>query len=149
MALGSVASQNGKRGHKKGSLFERVAPFGASNIWIECSSDERRPVWSGEVDSDQGLRHNYGRFHPQTFDNIAKAQARRRTRRGLHARSSPRNERLFGLSGRSSYRSNGIKLEKLGDDYDPRDDSCVKAFVRLLARIAHAAVLAESETDSA
>ena len=53
-----------------------------------------------------------------------------------------RNERLFGLSGRSSYRSNGIKLEKLGDvDYEPRDDSCIKAFVRLLARIAHAAVL--------
>ena len=69
---------------------------------------------------------------------------------GVCMPASRRNERLFGLSGRSSYRSNGIKfLEKLGDDYEPRDDSCIKAFVRLLARIAHAAVLAESETDSA
>ena len=68
---------------------------------------------------------------------------------GVCMPASCRNERLFGLSGRSSYRSNGIKLEKLGDDYEPRDDSCIKAFVRLLARIAHAAVLAASETDSA
>jgi len=68
---------------------------------------------------------------------------------GVCMPASRRNERLFGLSGRSSYRSNGIKLEKLGDDYEPRDDSCIKAFVRLLARTAHAAVLAASETDSA
>merc|ERR1712032_1695249 len=68
---------------------------------------------------------------------------------GVSMPASCRNERLFGQSGRSSYRSNGIKLEKLGDDYEPRDDSCIKAFVRLLAQIAHAAVLAASETDSA
>ena len=24
-----------------------------------------------------------------------------------------------------------VKLEKLGDDYDPRTDTCVRAFVRL------------------
>ena len=30
----------------------------------------------------------------------------------------------------------GIKLEKLGVDYEPRADTCVKAFVRLLVATA-------------
>ena len=50
-----------------------------------------------------------------------------------------RNERLFGSHGRTSYRSAGVKLEHLGSDYQPRDDTCIKAFVRLVAAAAAAA----------
>lgn len=38
-----------------------------------------------------------------------------------------RRERLFGASGpgRSKRLSSGVKLEKLGDAYDPRADKCL------------------------
>ena len=60
---------------------------------------------------------------------------------------SRRNERLFGVtgSGRTKSRSMGIKLENLGKDYDPRLDTCIKAFVRLCA--ARATQLAEAECE--
>ena len=47
---------------------------------------------------------------------------------------SRRTERLLN-TGRTKHLSTGIKLEKLGvdDSYDPRSDTCVKAFVRMLA----------------
>ena len=62
--------------------------------------------------------------------------------------ASRRNERLFGVtgSGRSKNLSAGIKLENLGKDYNPREDTCVKAFVRFLAQSAAAAA---DPTDSA
>ena len=48
--------------------------------------------------------------------------------------ASRRTERLFGKfgSGRTKPKSLG-KLENLGSDYQPREDSCIKAFVCLLA----------------
>ena len=30
----------------------------------------------------------------------------------------------------------GVKLERVGSDYNPRDDSCIKAYVRLMAQVA-------------
>ena len=38
---------------------------------------------------------------------------------------SRRTERLFGDAGRTKLVSAGIKLENLGKDYDPREDSCL------------------------
>ena len=53
---------------------------------------------------------------------------------GLHkVHDSRRTERLLGDNGRTKLLSAGIKLEKLGTDYNPREDSCLKAFVRMLA----------------
>ena len=56
---------------------------------------------------------------------------------GLHqVPDSRRTERLLGEQGRTKLLSSGIKLEKLGAEYNPRvcrEDTCVKAFVRLLA----------------
>ena len=48
---------------------------------------------------------------------------------------SRRKERLFGSNsgGRTSHGSTGIKLEKVGATYEPCDDTCLKAFVRMLA----------------
>ena len=58
---------------------------------------------------------------------------------GVVMPDSRRNERLFGHYGRSSYRSAGVKLENLEDDYCAEDDTCIKAFVRLIAIAAAAA----------
>ena len=44
---------------------------------------------------------------------------------------------LFGQQGRTStYRANRIKHELMGTNYNPREDTCVKACVRLLASAA-------------
>ena len=51
---------------------------------------------------------------------------------------SRRRERLFGLSGggRTRREASGVKMERLNADYDPRADTCIRAFVRLLALLA-------------
>ena len=64
---------------------------------------------------------------------------------GVHSiPESRRRERLFGASaaGRTKALSTGVKIEKLGKDYEPREDSCMRAFVRLLAVRAEAAAAA-------
>ena len=53
---------------------------------------------------------------------------------------SRRAKRLFGQYGRTSSRSSGVKLEHVGDDYSAEEDTCIKAFVRLIAAAAAAAV---------
>eukprot|EP00966_Prymnesium_polylepis_P307524 7107143-Prymnesium_polylepis.1 len=54
--------------------------------------------------------------------------------------ASRRAERLFGASGTGrtkARRAGGKSVERLtGPDYDPRADSCIKAFVRLIADVA-------------
>lgn len=64
---------------------------------------------------------------------------------GVVMPDSRRRERLFCSAGRTSYRSSGVKLENMGDDYEPTEDTCIKAFVRLLAAAAVAAVVEASE----
>ena len=49
---------------------------------------------------------------------------------------SRRAERLFGEHGRTKRRSSHVKLEKLGVEYNPREDTCLKAFVRMMAQAA-------------
>ena len=61
------------------------------------------------------------------------------------ARRNQRATTFFGHHGRTSLRSSGVwrggvKLEHMGEDYDPLDDTCVKAFVRMIALMATAAV---------
>ena len=58
---------------------------------------------------------------------------------GVILPDSRRSERLFGHQGRTSYRSSGVKLEHLEEDYDPLEDTCIKAFVRFIALAATAA----------
>ena len=56
--------------------------------------------------------------------------------------ASRRAERLFGETGtgrssRRRRRAGAKSVEKLmGHDYDPRGDTCIRAFVRLLAEVA-------------
>ena len=73
---------------------------------------------------------------------------RQQLRRGdglISMPASRRNERLFGVTGigRTKSLSAGIKLENLGKEYDPRADTCVKAFVRRMALRARANIAAD------
>ena len=54
--------------------------------------------------------------------------------------ASRRHERLFGKAGpgRAKLCSAGLKLEARLADYEPRKDTCIRAFVRLLAERAKA-----------
>ena len=61
---------------------------------------------------------------------------------GLHrVPEARRTERLFA-HGRTKLSSAGIKLEKLAveGDYSPEHDTCIAAFVRLLAAAAEKSV---------
>ena len=73
-----------------------------------------------------------------TLKNLLVTQKLRRGDGPVVVPESRRTERLFGLRGRSKSLSLGIKLEKLEVDYDPRKDTCIRAFVRLMAEAAKA-----------
>ena len=76
-----------------------------------------------------------------TLNNMLAAQYLRRGDGIIATPDSRRKERLFGAhgSGRTKLASTGVKLEKLrGDGYQPRSDTCVSAFVRLLQAAAEA-----------
>ena len=59
---------------------------------------------------------------------------------------SRRKERVFGAtgSGRTKGLSTGIKIEKLGAEYDPREDTVLRALVRMLAETAAAGAAEEA-----
>ena len=70
-----------------------------------------------------------------TLKRLLGAQMLRRGDGVLALPDSRRKERL--LVGRTSLATSMVKLEKLAQDYKPRFDTCIKAFVRTLA--AHSA----------
>ena len=73
-----------------------------------------------------------------TMNNLLVTQKLRRGRGDgpIMYPKSRRAERLFGEVGRTKRASTHIKLEKLDCDYEPRHDTCVKAFVRRMAQAA-------------
>ena len=75
-----------------------------------------------------------------TLRTLLAAQKLRRGEGPVVMPESRRNERLFGADGRgrSSRLSTGVKFEKLGDNYNTKEDTCIRAFVRLLAQCAKA-----------
>ena len=79
--------------------------------------------------------------------NLLVTQRLRRGEGPIIYPTSRRAERLFGEQGRTKRTSSKIKLEKLGDDYNPRNDSVLKALVRLMAAAASDGV-AESDADA-
>ena len=70
-----------------------------------------------------------------TLNSLLTTQYLRRGDGIIATPASRRAERLFGVtgSGRSLGLSAGVKLESVGSDYEPKRDTCIKAFVRLLA----------------
>jgi hypothetical protein len=74
-----------------------------------------------------------------TLKNMLVGQLLRRGDGVISLPASRRHHRLFaaGGAGRTKVMSSGVKIEKLDAGYDPLDDTCIKAFVRLLAARAH------------
>ena len=74
-----------------------------------------------------------------TLKNMLVGQLLRRGDGVISFPVSRRHDRLFaaGGAGRTKVMSSSIKIEKLDAGYDPLDDTCIKAFVRLLAARAH------------
>ena len=68
-----------------------------------------------------------------TLKRLLGAQLLRRGDGLLALPGSKRKERERLLAGRSSLATSLVKLERPGVDYSPRHDTCLKAFVRLLA----------------
>ena len=72
------------------------------------------------------------------LSSLKKCEARQQLRRGTASGESiPASrvaERVFGAGGpgRSKNLSTGIHIENLGSMYDPRMDSCLAAFARML-----------------
>ena len=85
-----------------------------------------------------------------TMNNLLVTQRLRRGDGLFQYPKSHRAERLFGELGRSRRKSSRIKLEKLGCDYDPASDTCVKAIIRLMAQATQMVdnVVAEESTGN-
>ena len=105
----------------------------------------------GSSQGPEQLVKTKGYSTTMALSTLRKLLATQYLRRGdgiLTTPESRRKERLFGASGtgRLTCGSTGVKLEKLrGDGYNPRDDTCMAAFIRLLEA---AAVSSESpESD--
>ena len=70
-----------------------------------------------------------------TLNNMLATNYLRRGHGIMAMPASRRAERLFGEggSGRATLAAPGLKLEARLADYKPREDTCIRAFVRLLA----------------
>ena len=75
-----------------------------------------------------------------TMNNLLVTQKLRRGDGPIAYPQSRRAERLFGEVGRTKRASTHIKLEKLECNYDVRQDTCIKAFVRQMADAARLTV---------
>ena len=112
---------------------------------VEFSSkEERQRQGSSKVFGPSNLTSKSQYSTTTAKSTLRTLLGRQQLRRGddvLSMPSSRRNERLFGATGqgRTKALSAGIKLENLGKDYNPREDSSIKAFVRLIAARATAA----------
>jgi hypothetical protein len=73
-----------------------------------------------------------------TLRKLLGAQLLRRGDGVIALPDSRRKERL--LAGRTKLASKEVKMEVLMSDYKPREDTCIRAFVRLLAAQMHSDV---------
>ena len=70
------------------------------------------------------------------LSTLNKLLAKNYLRRGDGVASLPearRTERLFSQGRSRARRAGECKMELMGVEYDPRDDTCIKACVRLIA----------------
>ena len=81
-----------------------------------------------------------GNSTSQALSTLRTLLAAKKLRRGEGTISMAvcrRNERLFGADARGRVKQlSGVKVEKIGDDYRPKEDSCIRAFIRLTAQAA-------------
>ena len=105
----------------RSSAPRRVSRVG--HVSARCVGEFVNHVFIGYI--DQTFAHHQ---HPQPC-------ADQRSLSPLSAQHAHHTDGADG-PGRSSRLAAGIKLEKIGDDYDPRADTCLRAFVRLCAESA-------------
>jgi len=127
-----------------------TAKAGASRrLTISSAGEARRPL--RQQQGPERLVKTKGYSTSMAVSTLKKLLAVRYLRRGdgiIATPESRRKERLFGVSGtgRSTRRRTGVKLEKLhGSGYEAENDTCVAAFVRLLAAASSADEAAHSE----
>ena len=124
---------------------KRVATSsGARRIEISTAGQQLIPLKSGEFGPCR-LVPTKGCNTTMALSTLKHLLISQKLRRGegpdgVNMPESRRAERLFGQYGRTSSRSSGVKLEHVGDDYSVEEDTCIKAFVRLIAAAAAAAV---------
>ena len=124
---------------------KRVASSsGARRLEIKDSGHMLIPMQGGKFGPERLIttKGNSSTMAWSTLKHLMIAQKLRRGDGpdGVIMPDARRNERLFGATGRTSYRSSGVKLEHVTEEYDPSEDTCIKAFVRLIALVAAAAV---------
>ena len=117
--------------------LKRTADEGASRtLELRTEGKARQPLKSAEGPAK--LVETKGYSTTTILSSLKKCEARQQLRRGTASGESiPASrvaERVFGVGGpgRSKLLSTGIHIENLGSMYDPRMESCLAAFARLL-----------------
>ena len=112
---------------------KRVASSGASRrLQTSSSGQTRRRSRDDTVAGAATATKGYSTTMAiSTLSKLLGAQMLRRGDGVLALPDSRRKERL--LAGRTKLASKEVKMEVLMRDYNPREDTCIKAFVRLLA----------------
>lgn len=118
---------------------KRTADRSATRRMCTSSAGETRRPMRGSHEGPEVMVKTRGYSTSMALSTLKNLLAQRYLRRGdgiIATPASRRKERLFGHAGagRSSTYNGNVKLEKLrGSDYEPRLDTCIKAFVRLLS----------------
>ena len=113
---------------------KRVASSGGSRRLTTSSEGQQRRGARGADPSAFPITKTKGYNTTMAISTLNKLLGAQMLRRGDGVFALPdsrRKERL--LSGRTKLSSQLVKLERLGNDYEPLEDTCIKAFVRLLA----------------
>ena len=117
---------------------KRIASASASaRLTFGAAGEARKPL-RGDKQGPANLVKTKAYSTTMALSTLRNLLSKQYLRRGdgiISIPDSRRRERLFGDLGRSKLRSAGIKHEiRLADpEYRPRDDTCLRAFVRLLA----------------
>ena len=148
LRLGCVWAMGSSPLELQNAETKRVASSGGSRALTTRDAGLQRRPMRGVSEGPAQLVATRGNSTSMAISTLKNMLATSYLRRGDGIVATPatrRKERLFGKTGngRSSLTSHGIKLENLGAEYDPRADTCVKAFVRLLAARATADKAAE------
>ena len=135
------------------AVLKRVAEESGSRHIEYCNVEEqRKPLRSGAEGPARlvSTSRMSNTMAVSTMNHILMQNTLRRGDGEFRVPDSRRTERLL-QTGRTKHLSAGLKQEKVGVEeiYNPRKDSCVKAFARLLRSEAAAATEAAAEAPVA
>jgi len=110
-----------------------AASSGLRHITFSTAGQKRQPLHGAGNQGPAQLVTTKGYSGTQAMSVVNNLQVTAHLRQG-DGLASRRSERVFGEggSGRLKLGSAGTKIEKLGADYVPAEETCVKAAVRSL-----------------